>query len=79
VALGEYRFLENQLQMKEHSYIPADMWYSLPNICIVVSSLLQDLKIGFLSTKAEELIERGNRRLPLAAGFVLLCLFLLND
>lgn len=43
--------------MKGHSHIPADMWYNLPNICIIVSSLLQDFKIEFLSTEAEDLLE----------------------
>lgn len=65
--------------MKRHSYIPADMWYSLPNICIIVASLLRDFKIELLSTEAEELLEWEGRGLPLTAEFVLLHFILFSD
>lgn len=57
---GIYFLRKYQLHMKGHSYIPTDKWYSLPKVCIIVS-LLQELKIEFLSTGAEERSEWGGR------------------
>lgn len=51
-------FKENQLHVKERSYIPAGMWYSLPNqhtyICLLFAT---NPKIKFLSTEAEKLTD----------------------
>lgn len=56
VALGEYTFFKNQLQIKRYSYTSADIWYSLPHIHNYLFFAIRS-QIEFLSTEAENLLK----------------------
>lgn len=55
--------------MKEHSYIPAGLWHSLPNMCIIAFATRFQ---NWVSVNwGRRTYEWGGRGLPQTAGFVL--------